>query len=140
MRHIQTDESSVLVLERGEELHASLEAFAVDSGLKSAWVSGLGGADKAILGFYDIATKEYVWSEFDEPLEIVSLTGNLSIVEGKPFWHVHGVFSGRNFQTVGGHVKKLVIGLTGELHITPFNTSVSRKHDETTGLKLLYEV
>lgn len=138
MKRLDSHSSTLLILERGEELQKSLQTFALESGdLESAWLSGLGGAMSATLGFYDITAKSYLWKTFDEPLEIVSLTGNLSRVDGKPFWHIHGVFSDKNFTTVSGHVKELTIGLTGELNITPLSVPLNRHDDETTGLKLI---
>jgi predicted DNA-binding protein with PD1-like motif len=137
MKQIASESSTILVLERGEELHESLLAFARKSGIKSAWLSGLGGAMNVTLGFYNSKTKEYQWEEFDEPLEIISLTGNLGLVDGEPFWHIHGVFSGQDYHAISGHVKQVVIGLTGELHITPLSAPLSRSFDETTGLKLI---
>lgn len=138
MKRIDGSNSTVLILERGEELQSSLQAFATESGMKSAWISGLGGAMKVTLGFYSLESKSYEWKEFDEPLEIVSLTGNLSLSDGQPFWHVHGVFSNRDYQAVGGHVKSMTVGLTGELHITPISPELHRDfHDDITGLKLI---
>lgn len=138
MKRHDSHSSILLILERGEELQESLQTFALGSSeLESAWLTGLGGAMSATLGFYDFTAKSYVWKTFDEPLEIVSLTGNLSFVDGKPFWHIHGVFSDKNFATVGGHVKELTIGLTGELYITPLSMSLNRQGDDTTGLKLI---
>lgn len=137
MQYIPSGNTSLLILDRNEELHTALNDFAKERGLASAWLSGLGGGDNATLGFYDIDTKQYIWREFNEPFEILSLQGNLSLVDGKPFWHIHGVFSGADFQSFGGHVKQLRIGLTGELHVTPLDTAITRNHDDTTGLKLL---
>ena len=138
MKRIDGPLSTVLILERGEELQASLQAFALENDVKSAWLSGLGGAMKTTLGFYNLKIKAYEWKEYDEPLEIVSLTGNLSLKGGQPFWHIHGVFSGRDFQAVGGHVKSMTVGLTGELHITPLPTPLHRDlSDDVTGLKLI---
>ncbi len=138
MKQIDGPNLTVLILERGEELQSSLQAFAAKSGVKSAWLSGLGGAMKVTLGFYSLESKSYEWKEFDEPLEIVSLTGNLSLSEGQPFWHIHGVFSNRGYQAVGGHVKSMTVGLTGELHITPISLELHRDfHDDVTGLKLI---
>lgn len=138
MKRIDTSGSTILILERGEELQESLATFASESGLKSAWLSGQGGAMKVTLGFYDIESKTYQWQEFDEPLEIVSLTGNLSLSDGEPFWHIHGVFSDRDYRAVGGHVKSMTVGLTGELHITPISPGLHRdRRDDLTGLKLI---
>ena len=128
---------SLVRLEYGEELHAQLAAYTRETRLASAWLTGLGGAGSVTLGFYDLPTKQYRWKTFDAPLEIVSLTGNLSFVDDAPFWHIHGVFSGPDYQTVGGHVKELRVGPTCELHITPLEHPLTRSYDETTGLKLI---
>ena len=112
-------------------------SYAKEQNLTSAWLSGLGGSGSVTLGFYDIETKEYEWKEFKEPQEILNLTGNLSWVDGEPFWHVHGTFSGCNLTAVGGHVKELIAGLTCEILITPLETPLTRVFDEETGLKLL---
>lgn len=137
MKQFANKNGDVLVLKRGEELHASLIAYAREHGLESAWLSGLGGSGTVTLGYYNFETKEYEWREFDNDLEITGLTGNLSIVDGEPFWHIHGTFGGPDFAVVGGHVKEMIVGLTCELHITPLGTAMTRKYDEETGLKLL---
>ena len=128
---------SLVRLEYGEELHTQLTSYAQETKLKGAWLQGLGGTTKVTLGFYDLPTKQYKWKTFDEPMEITSLTGNLSIVDGEPFWHIHGTFSNATYQTIGGHVKELSVGPTCELHITPLERPVSRALSEEIGLKLL---
>lgn len=140
MKVHSSQQNTVLILERGEELMASLEAYAKDNALAGAWLqSGVGGAEGTTLSFYDLEKREYIDKTFDEPLEILSLQGNLAWVSDTPFWHVHGVFGTRDYQTIGGHVKELTIALTGELSITSLGTTFSRQYDETTGLKLLHE-
>jgi len=137
MHHMPSDTTHLLVLERGEELHESLARFASENDLTAAWLAGIGGASSVELGFYDLALRDYSWRTLDETLEIVSLTGNLSIVDGKPFWHIHGVFSDKDYQALGGHVRSMTVGLTCELHITPLDIALTRNLDSTTGLKLL---
>lgn len=127
----------LVVINRDEEMTAQLANYAKQHNLKSAWISGFGGAERVTLGFYDIDTKAYEWKELNEPMEILNLTGNLAWVDGEPFWHVHGIFSGRDLRAVGGHVKELVVGLTCEVLITPLNTPLTRMFDDETGLKLL---
>lgn len=127
-----------MVLRRGDELMSALKMYAKENNFPSAWLqAGLGGAESVVLSFYDLDTKEYKDRTFNEPLEIVSLQGNLSFVDEEPFWHIHGIFGTHDYQTLSGHVKKLTIALTGELLITPLETPLIRKYDEVTGLKLL---
>lgn len=138
MKIYKNNTADVVILERGEELFTSLEKYATKRQAVGAWLqSGLGGAGDSTLSFYDIETKEYVDKVFTGPLEILSLQGNLSWDDGKPFWHVHGVFGNTTYGSIGGHVKCLRIALTGELLIVPLATEMARTYDETTGLKLL---
>jgi len=137
MKQFAAPHSTLLVLKRGEELHSVLAAYAREAGLESAWVSGLGGAGEATLGYYSLESKSYQWTKFDGPLEILSLTGNLSMTDGEPFWHVHGSLSDTKLQAVGGHVKELIVGPTCELLITPLQLPLTRLFDDETGMKLI---
>lgn len=137
MQEFHSNQADVVVIRRGEEVMTRLTEYARKRNLKAAWISGLGGSGTVALGFYDIEAKAYEWQELATPLEILNLTGNLAIVDGEPFWHVHGTFGGRDYQAIGGHVKELVVGLTCELLVTPLDTPLTRTFDDETGLKLL---
>ena len=139
MKAYENTHANILVLKRGDELLSVLETYANDNNLTGAWLqSGLGGAGSVTLSFYDIETKKYIDKTFDQPLEIVSLNGNLSWVGGQPFWHIHGIFGTRDYQTISGHVKALYIALTCELLVLPIKARLMRNYDEATGLKLIY--
>ena len=137
MKSFPSQNAILLVLNRGEELHAKLQEFAREHGLKGAWVQGLGGSGAMTLGYYNLTERKYEWQEFSDNLEILSLQGNLAWVDGEPFWHIHGTFGGRDFASVGGHVKEMVVGLTCELLVTPLDAPLTRVFDDETGLKLL---
>ena len=140
MRLHSDSTNTTLVLNRGEELIATLTAYAREHTPTGAWLqSGVGGAGSTTVAFYDLETRAYVDQTFDEPLEILSLQGNLTWVDNEPFWHIHGIFGRRDYRTVGGHVKHLAIALTGELLLVPTDTRLTRRHDDTTGLRLIVD-
>ena len=139
MKVFPSQNATLLVLKRGDELHARLQEFARKHELKGAWVQGLGGSGTMTLGYYNLAEREYEWREYSDNLEILSLQGNLAWVDDEPFWHIHGSFGGRDFASVGGHVKEMVVGLTCELLITPLDAVITRMFDDETGLELLNE-
>lgn len=125
-------------LDKGEYLMESLERFVRETQLQGAWVSGIGGALEAELGFYDLETKQYQYQRFEGLSEIVSLAGSLAFDEnGKLIVHLHGVFGDKQYQTLGGHVKDLVAGATVELFVHLSQLPVRRKLDGEVGLPLL---
>lgn len=138
MKKIDQENSCILVLERGQELISELNKFARDHSLKSAWLSGLGAAEKMTIGYYDLQKRDYVWTDINEGIiEILGLTGNLSRLNDEPLWHIHGTFSGTDLAAFGGHIKKMEVGLTCEIHLTYLENALERKYDESTGLNLL---
>jgi predicted DNA-binding protein with PD1-like motif len=125
-------------LDKGERLAESLEQFAKTCNVRGARVMGVGGALEVDLGFYDLDKKEYEWRHFDGLREIASLTGSLAYDENDKFViHLHGVFSDRDYQAVGGHVKDLVVAATVELFVNVIGKPLQRKTNDDVGLPLL---
>jgi predicted DNA-binding protein with PD1-like motif len=128
----------VVVLQMGESLVEGLQQFIKETDIKGAWLNGIGAALSAELGYYDLEKREYKWRSYDQACEIVSLGGNISRdKEGKPALHLHGALADEDGQTVGGHVRDLVVGGTCELFIHEFRQPLERQFDDETGLKLL---
>ncbi len=128
----------IIRLKKGELLVELLDTFAREQELKSVWLSGLGAAQWAELGFYDLPGKHYHWKQFDEPMEVTALQGNLAWRADQPVWHIHGTLGRNDFQAIGGHIKELCVGGTVELHLhTVFDKRLTRQDDEQTGLALL---
>jgi len=126
----------IVVLERGEEVVKALTDFVNENELEGGEVRGVGGVKNVVLGFYDIERKEYLKRRFDGFFELLSLIGNISIVDGKPFCHLHATLSGRDYGAIGGHLFEATVSVTGEFFIQAA-PKLTRKFDETTGLNLI---
>lgn len=125
-------------IEKGEKLVETLTRLVKNENIKGAWISGLGGAEWAELGFYDLPTKAYKWQKLDRPLEITNLQGNVSWDGEEPVLHIHGTFSDENLQAYGGHVKELEVAGTCEILLHKwYEQGLARSQDDETGLKLL---
>src|SRR5688500_18773682 len=94
----------VLRLETGENIHESLVAAASAEKITLASVTGISALQSAILSFFDPEKKKYLSRQWNEDLEIASLNGNLTMMNGKPYLHLHAVIGDRNFNTFGGHL------------------------------------
>lgn len=137
MKTKQISQGWLVRLEKGELLVGALLNACTDHNVQSGWLQGIGAVSELELGFYDLEHKEYHWKKFNQLLEITSIQGNISQLDGVLTLHLHGNFSDQNYQVFGGHVKEAVIGGTGEFIIAPFDDELSRSHSDEIGLNLL---
>jgi len=89
----------------------------VREGVRAGAVSGLGAVGPVELGFFVRETASYVRRVFEGEHEILSLTGNFSELDGRPFPHCHLVISGPDFVAHGGHLFRAVVTVTCEIHV-----------------------
>lgn len=135
---VQNDQHIVLRLERSEEIIKALTRFAGDQNIKSAFFIGLGAVSQARVAFYNIKDRLYQWQEFKgQNLEIVNLTGNISLKNNKPFVHAHITLTDEQGRALGGHLGKAVVSGTCEIMIMLLEKTISRQFDSETGLWLL---
>ena len=134
---LSDDEKIVVRFDSGEEIFSGLTQFAKTIGLDSVFVSGLGSAKEVELGFYNAEKKEYEKTVFSEPVEILSIEGNIGLLDTEPIVHLHGTFGLPNFQVIGGHIHRLVVSSTAELMLDSMGGELKRSFDEETGLNLL---
>jgi predicted DNA-binding protein with PD1-like motif len=104
----------LVVLEPGDELHASVLLAAAEHGLEGGALTAIGAVDELELGFFCLPDNVYTRRVIHDELEVVSLQGNLAMNAEKPFLHAHGVFTGRDFAAVGGHVFRARVSITLE--------------------------
>lgn len=137
MKYKRIKDEYLVRLEKGEEIVASLTGFCAEHDIKSGWVTGIGGVQRASVGYFNTKRKKYVFRRVKDAAELVSLNGNVSQVDGLPFLHLHAVISNKNNQAHGGHVHHIIVAATVEIRIVPFSEQISRFDDEESGLKLL---
>jgi uncharacterized protein len=128
----------IVRLSKGEKLIESLTKLAKDQQVPSCWINGLGGAQEAELGFYNLDTQEYNWQKIEEPMEITSLQGNLTWVDQEPAFHIHGTFAKTDLSAIGGHVREVIVSGTCEVFLHRwYGDNLTKSIDPDTGLKLL---
>lgn len=137
MKYTKTNNTYQLTIAKGEEVISTLTQFCVEQGISNAWLSGLGAVESLTCGYYALSEKKYYFTDYEQLLEVVSLTGNVMLKEGEPFLHVHGVFTGEDNNAFGGHVKQMVVGVTLEVILRAQDTTIERHLDEDIGLFLM---
>ncbi len=124
-------------LQKGEELMASLMALCEKESILLGEISGLGAVNEVSAGVLDAPNKQYVQNQWNETLELTSLTGSVTVKDKKPYLHLHGTFARLDGQVVGGHVNRAVISGTGEIFIRRLPGEIGRAYDDETGLNLM---
>jgi predicted DNA-binding protein with PD1-like motif len=119
------------------DLLESLTEVAKTHNVKLGWVQALGAVRKAKLGYYDQSTREYGFTEYDEPMEICNLVGNVSLKDGEPICHIHVTLSREDGTCVGGHLAPGTVIFACEFKMTELEgPEYVRGFDEPTGLPL----
>ena len=123
---------------RDKDLYNEITRIAQDNNISVGRITGMGAVQSAKLAYYDQKTMKYYDIVIGEAMEIVSLYGNISTKEGKPFVHAHVVLSDEKGNGKGGH---LLPGGTPvfacEIVIEEFDgPELIREFDEKTGLAL----
>ena len=137
MKFRKLGEIFILRLEIGEEIITQLKEFCLENKIQSGQVSGIGVVRRAKISYFDLSSGKYLHQELSGNMEITSLMGNISVMEGEPFPHLHITLADDKFRIRGGHLSEGVIGVTGEIVLEPFPGLVERKINQENGLNLL---
>ncbi|MBN2737637.1 MAG: DNA-binding protein [Spirochaetales bacterium] len=137
LREIKYLKNYVGRMERGEDLLGALESFARSNKIRLAKIEAIGALEKACVAYHDQNTLEFNVVELDGPLEILNLTGNLSLGENKPVFHGKITVADTQGRAFGGHLLMGSIVFACEFFIHEYSgTELHRNYDEASGLSL----
>ena len=127
-------------LSHGKDLLEEMTALCIKENIKLGRVEGIGAVQRARVGYYNQATREYQYIEFNGHFEITNLVGNVSIKDNKPFVHAHVTLSDNKGNAFGGHLAQGTIIFACEIIIHAFEgPELIRSYDDITGLPLWRE-
>jgi predicted DNA-binding protein with PD1-like motif len=124
-------------LDKHDEIISSLTNFCITHKIKNAVFSGIGATNSLTIGSFDLKTKKYENINIKKPLEILSLVGNVSLVNGSPFVHAHVVVGKDDFKTLGGHLRHCVVSLTCEIYLLTYKNKINRSPNKSLGISIL---
>jgi len=124
----------IVRLDAGEKIVETLKALCERDGIGGGFFSGLGAVGEAEIGHFDPESNAYAWARLSGSFEIVSLYGNITTVEGKPFIHAHIALGDNTFAVRGGHLREAAVSVTCEITLTRFRDDIGRRQDGASGL------
>jgi len=90
--------------EKDELLLESLTQYAKDNNIKTAEISFIGAVQNVKVMYFNQIKKEYGKHRFDGGHEVLNGLGNISVLDGEPFVHVHMTVADKNGNAYGGHL------------------------------------
>ena len=88
MEHRRIGRDLFVRLDKGEELHTSIRSLSEHGITAAALTSGIGRVRNTAIGFLD-SEGVYQRVVVDEPMELLSMQGNLAPGPDGPFSHIH---------------------------------------------------
>ena len=129
-------EITILRLDRGEDLFITIRDYLKENKIHSGYITAIGALQEYTLGYFD--GNEYQKIIAKDPVELLSCLGNISLVEGVPFPHIHAIVGRIDGSTCGGHVMEgCIVNFTGEVIIYAFQGEIKRKFNDAVKLNLL---
>ena len=123
-------------IDRGEEIQEQLRVIAEREGIRLASVSGLGAVNDFTVGVFKTDRKQYDSNTFTGYLEIVSLTGTITTMDGQYYAHLHRSCGDEQGHVFGGHLNRAVVSATCEVVIRILEGTVERRFDGDIGLNV----
>ena len=120
-------------LEKGEETVSSLSSFIGRRRIGAGVIFGIGAIRNPKIGYFDAPRKSYRKTTIRKTVEVVSLSGNVSYLHGRPFVHLHVAVADDKYRLRGGHLFQAEVAVTLELYIRVFSRKLVRKPDPETG-------
>jgi predicted DNA-binding protein with PD1-like motif len=127
----------VLIFDTGDEVVATLTQFATEQKITAASFTAIGAFSNATLGYFDWETKKYEPVSVAEQAEVVTLLGDIALLDDKPKVHAHASLARRGGAMVGGHLMKAYVRPTLEVVLTKSPKHLERQMDPAAGIALI---
>lgn len=137
IREVEKERVVMGRLPHGGDLLEELTTICRENQIRLGKVTAIGAVQRACISYYNQASKEYQQTTLEEPMEISSLTGNVSLHEGRPMVHAHVNLAREDGSVVGGHLEEGTQIFAAEAVIEVFGgEEFRRSFDGVTGLPL----
>ena len=140
MEHRRVGRDVFIRLDKGDELHSSIRSLSEHGISSAALTSGIGRIRDSVIGFLD-SEGVYQKLEINEPMELLSVQGNLLPGPEGPFTHIHIVASDDDHVVKGGHLFEATVEVTAEIHmriLSEESTLMTREATESEFLRISF--
>src|SRR5271157_3764079 len=126
-----------VIFYQGDEAFSGLLEFAEKYHVTSAHFTAIGALNGAILGWFDPQRKMYKKIPIHGQHEVIGMSGDIALYQGKPVVHAHMLVGAPDGTTSGGHVLEAVVSPTLEVMVTVDPVAMHKRIDPDTDLTLI---
>src|SRR5712675_3719548 len=126
-----------VIFYQGDEAFSGLLKFAEKYHVTSAHFTAIGALSGATLGWFDPQRKMYKKIPINGQHEVIGMSGDIALYQGKPVVHTHMLVGASDGTTVGGHVLAAYVSPTLEVMVTVDPVTMQKRFDPDTDLTLI---
>ena len=133
----------VVVFDQGEEAFSALTDWAASEGISAAQVTAVGAFERAVIGWFDRAAKDYRRITVGQQCEVLSLIGDIVVGPGtdgeaaRSQPHLHAVLGLFDGTTRGGHLLEGHVWPTLEMVVRETPAQLHKTLRPDVGLALI---
>jgi len=126
-----------VIFYQGDEAFSGLLEFAEQYHVTSVHFTAIGALNGATLGWFDPQRKMYKKIPIPGQHEVIGMSGDIALYQGKPVVHAHMLVGGPDGTTRGGHVLDAYVSPTLEVMVTADPVTMQKRFDPETDLTLI---
>jgi len=126
-----------VIFYQGDEAFSGLLEFAEKYHVTSAHFTAIGALNRATLGWFDPQRKMYKKIPINGQHEVIAMSGDIALYQGKPVVHTHMVVGSPDGTTRAGHVLDAYVSPTLEVMVTVDPVAMQKRLDPETDLTLI---
>src|SRR5208282_2458809 len=126
-----------VIFYQGDEVYSGLQEFAEKYHVTSAHFTAIGALSGATLAWFDPQRKMYKKIPINGQHELIGMSGDIALYQGKPVVHTHAVVGGPDGTTHGGHVLDAYASPTVEVMVSVDPVTMQKRFDPATDLTLI---
>ena len=115
----------VVSIKNHTDLAESIMTFCKDMKITAGSITGIGAINEATLRCYDPRSKKYDDKTFKEQMEVANLTGNVFVMNGESYTHLHCVLGRTDYTALAGHLLSARLNGAGEVVILIMDKTVN---------------
>jgi uncharacterized protein len=126
-----------VIFYQGDEAFSGLLEFAQKYHVTSAHFTAIGAVNGATLGWFDPQRKMYKKIPINGQHEVIGMSGDIALYQGKPVVHTHMIVGAPDGTTRAGHVLTAYVSPTLEVMVTVDPVTMQKRFDPETDLTLI---